>query len=233
MFRFKQFAIKQDRTAMKVGTDGVLLGAWCSTSGREESILDIGTGTGLIAIMMAQRSLAARIVGVDIDANSAEQAAENMKESKWRERLSVEHISILNYAPHHKYDLILSNPPYFIDSLRPKGESRTVARHTTELSFEGVVESVVRLLNTEGQFSLILPTNETQQFDLISQGRLHLQRRCYVKGKIGGDVKRIMSEYSLTQSDHIVVSELAIRDGSPNGYTAEYCSLTSEFYLKF
>ncbi|MFR9602982.1 MAG: methyltransferase [Rikenellaceae bacterium] len=233
MFRFKQFTIKQDRTAMKVGTDGVLLGAWASSSGNEESILDIGSGTGLIAIMMAQRSSAPRIVGVEIDSESAAQAAENMELSPWDERLTVEHTSILDYSPQHKFDLILSNPPYFVDSLLPKGESRTRARHTTELDFEGLTESVVRLLKPVGKFALILPTNESQIFDRTSEGRLYLERRCWVRGKVGGDVKRILSQYSLTKPDTVAESELSIRDGSADGYHPDYRALTSEFYLKF
>ncbi len=232
-FEFKQFTIHQDRTAMKVGTDGVLLGAWASLRGDEQRILDIGTGTGLIAIMMAQRSAAAEIIGVEIDPSSAEQAAENMGESKWSERLSVVHSPIQSYADIRQFDLILTNPPYFVNSLLSKGESRTVARHTTELSFCDLIDAVVVLLSGGGHFAIILPPRETEMFEREVNGRLHLHRRCMVKGKVGGEVKRVMSEYGLYAVESVATSEIAIRDTSPNEYSSEYRDLTSEYYLKF
>ncbi len=218
---------------MKVGTDGVLLGAWATLSGDERSILDIGTGTGVIAIMMAQRSTSAQIIGVEIDDNSAKQAAENMDSAKWNERLSVAHTSIQDFDPTERYDLILSNPPYFVDSLLAKGKSRTIARHTTELSFEDLCTSASRLLAPNGRFVLILPPTETELFDKCSDGILHLSKRCYVKGKEGGVVRRIMSEYRTTKTTNILEEEIAIRANAPEEYTAEYIKLTSDFYLKF
>ncbi len=232
-FRFKKFEIAQDLTAMKVGTDGVLLGAWARVLGSEQNILDIGTGTGLIALMMAQRSVAQNIVAVEIDEQSARQAAENMRGSQWSSRLSLVESAIQDYQSPQRFDLILSNPPYFIDSLLSKGESRTKARHTTELSFEDLAESIVRLLAPQGRFAVILPTAESQRFDAIIEGTLHLVRRCSVEGKIGGNVKRIMSEYSLTLATPTIEEKIAIRDTPPSDYTPEYRALTADFYLKF
>ncbi|MFI3292066.1 MAG: methyltransferase [Rikenellaceae bacterium] len=232
-FRFKQFEVAQDRTAMKVGTDGVLLGAWAKITGTEQNILDIGTGTGLIALMMAQRSSAQNIIGVEIDPLSAQQASENMASSPWSSRLSVEQTPIQNFTPAQKFDLIVSNPPYFVDSLLAKGESRTIARHTTELSFEDLVKSVTRLLSIEGRFALILPTAEAQLFDNVAEGVLYPTRRSFICGKRGGEIKRIMSEYSLTKPDEIIDEKIAIRDTPPNDYSLEYRAITADFYLKF
>ncbi len=219
---------------MKVGTDGVLLGAWASINDRDVSILDIGTGTGLIAIMMAQRSPATtKIVGVEIDSDSAHQAAENMAASPWADQLSVINTPIQSYAPSQKFDLILSNPPYFVNSLTAKGDSRTTARHTTELSFEDLASAVERLLSNRGRFVLILPTNETQLFDQATKGMLHLSRRCYVRGKVGGSIKRIISEYTLAEVEAPSESEISIRDKGVDEYSPEYRDLTADFYLKF
>ncbi len=268
-FKFKHFAIAQDRTAMKVGTDGVLLGSWVEIIGTEQNILDIGTGTGLIAIMMAQRSSAPNIVepnivGVEIDTESAQQAGENMSASPWSERLTAQLTSIQNYTPQQKFDLILSNPPYFVDSLLSKGKSRTVARHTTELSFDELLASVARLLSPDGRFAVILPTVESKIFETLAREyNLHPMRRCLVRGKVNGEVKRIMSEYSFGESLQISehqISEhqiskyqtseyqiaehqiskyqtsehqIAIRDTPPGDYSAEYKAMTADFYIKF
>ncbi|MFI3282369.1 MAG: methyltransferase [Rikenellaceae bacterium] len=233
LFKFKQFSVCQSRSAMKVGTDGVLLGAWVDIRGDENRILDIGTGTALIAIMMAQRSSACNIVGVEIDMESAQQAHENMMESQWADRLRVEGCAIQTFESDTKFDLILSNPPYFVNSLLAKGESRTIARHTTALSFDDLVAAVARLLSPSGRFAVILPPSETEHFDVMARGVLSLRRRCRVKGKVGGVVRRVMSEYSLGEDGEVEESELAVRAPAPEEYTAEYMALTAEFYLKF
>ncbi|MBQ6583784.1 MAG: methyltransferase, partial [Alistipes sp.] len=154
-FRFKQFKVEQDGVAMKVGTDGVLLGAWADCSSAS-SILDIGTGTGVIALMLAQRSSARHIVGVDIDTAAVECAAANFAASPWAERLTAVESSVQEFGG-ERFDLIVSNPPYFVDSLHSPDGQRTVARHTTELTFETLDCSVCRLLADGGRFALILP----------------------------------------------------------------------------
>ncbi len=234
MFRFKQFAIEQDRTPMKVGTDGVLLGAWVSVTGEERNILDIGTGTGVIALMMAQRNAEALVDGVEIDEASARQAGENIERSPWGERVEIHHTSLQSYKADRKYDLILSNPPYFVDSLLSPDAGRSVARHTTELSFEELVEGVSRLLGGDGRFALILPTVESQRFDCVAEGVLSLVRRCEVYSREGGGVKRVMSEYRRGDDSPLVEMEsLVIESGRPPQFTEEYRALTRDFYLKF
>ncbi len=237
MFRFKQFAIEQDRTPMKVGTDGVLLGAWVATTGEERHILDIGTGTGVIALMMAQRTSAgidAMIDAVEIDLESATQAAENVAASRWSERVTIHHTQIQHFSPSTKYDLIVTNPPYFVDSLLSPDAGRTTARHTTDLSFGEIVESAARLLAPDGRLAIILPTQESQRFEAEATPLLSATRRCEVYSREGGAVKRVMCEYKLTP--HATPTEqeqITIESGRPPEFTAEYRELTRDFYLKF
>ncbi|MFI3305062.1 MAG: methyltransferase [Rikenellaceae bacterium] len=233
MFRFKQFAIEQDRTPMKVGTDGVLLGAWVATTGEERHILDIGTGTGVIALMMAQRT-SAQIDAVEIDYESATQAAQNVEASRWRERMTVHHTQIQHFAPTTRYDLIVTNPPYFVDSLLSLNAGRTTARHTTELSFAEIVESAARLLTPDGRLAIILPTQEAQRFEAEATPLLSAARRCDLYSREGGALKRIMCEYKLTPpTTPLKQEQLTIESGRPPEFTAEYRELTRDFYLKF
>ncbi len=232
-FSFKQFHIEQDQCAMKVGTDGVLLGAWAGVEESDYSILDIGTGTGLIALMMAQRAPKAKIIGVEIDNQCAIQARENCEASKWSERVSIVNSAIQDYSPREKFDLILSNPPYFVDSLLSPDVKRSVARHTTTLSFEELARDVARLLNNTGRFCVILPREESLRFDTAANGLLHLWQRTSVRGKDGGDVKRVMSEYRLSSCEKVTCDEFAVRAAKGGDYTDQYRSLTADFYLKF
>ncbi len=238
MFEFKHFTIEQDRTAMKVGTDGVLLGAWVALSGDERRILDIGTGTGLIAVMMAQRTdnESVWIDAVEIDKSSAEQAAENVSRSDWAEQIEVHRVDIQSFTPSEGYDLIITNPPYFVGSLLSPDKGRTTARHTEELTFKELVRSSVMLLNQEGRLALILPTAEAQLFDKEAIDKLQLVRRCMVFGKAGAAAKRVMSEYRLSngaEQQPQTIEQLTIRGGDPFDFTDEYKKITSDFYLKF
>ena len=162
MFRFKQFAIRQDRCPMKVGTDGVLLGAWVSVRPSDRRILDIGTGTGLIALMMAQRVPGARITGVDVEDIS--QARENADASPWGGRVAFVQCPVQEFAPQGKFDLVVSNPPFFVDSLTCPDAGRTTARHAVRLPFGDLRDAVVRLLSDEGHFAVVLPADEAARF---------------------------------------------------------------------
>ncbi len=234
MFRFKQFAIEQDRTAMKVGTDGVLLGAWVSLRGDEGRILDIGTGTGVIALMLAQRS-GSRVDGVEIDPDGAEQARENVDMSPWADRVAIYCSDIQSYVcDDGGYDLIVSNPPYFVSSMLSPSVQRTTARHTTDLSFRDLGEAVVRLLNPNGRFALILPPAEMQLFEREVSERLFVVRRCDVYSRVGVAIKRLLCEFSLTPPEVEPLHETLIIEGETHlQYTDEYRDLTRDFYLKF
>ncbi|MFR9523719.1 MAG: methyltransferase [Rikenellaceae bacterium] len=232
MFTFKEFVVHQDKTAMKVGTDGVMLGAWAAIDPSDDNILDIGTGTALIALMMAQRS-GARVDAVEIDSSSAEQAQENVTASKWSNLIEVHHININDFDQNFRYDQIVCNPPYFSDSLLPPNSERAVARHTINLSFDELIAAVERLISREGKFSLILPVQELEAFEHCAKGKLFLWRKCYVRSRVGGDCKRILGEYRLSQPERVEIEDIAIRESETNEYTAEYKELTKDFYLKF
>ncbi|MFR9504175.1 MAG: methyltransferase [Rikenellaceae bacterium] len=232
MFKFKQFIIHQDKTPMKVGTDGVLLGAWARIKPTDEHILDIGCGTGLIALMMAQRS-DATVDAVEIDLNSAEQARENITLSPWSNRINIHNVNIVNFNQNFKYDLIVSNPPFFSDSLLPPNKGRTTARHTVSLTFQELIHSVIRLLADNGRFVIILPTNESKEFERLSKGLLFTSRRYLISSSVGSDCKRVITEYKLKESTTFKDENLAIREASSDEYTQEYKSLTADFYLKF
>lgn len=230
MFSFKQFAIRQERCAMKVGTDGVLLGAWapeCIAGGR---ILDIGTGTGVMAIMAAQRNPSARIVGVEIDDMSALQARENAEASPWADRVEIVNADIRSYEAAAPFDLVISNPPYFVDSLKSPDSGRTTARHTVSLDFGELMSAVERLLAPDGRFAVIVPAEAASR--VVASGRLVLRRRCDVRSKPSAGPIRMMMEFAAGYCGAPEFSELTIGDGK-GGYTAEYVALTRDFYLKF
>ena len=163
MFRFKQFSIHQDRCAMKVGTDGVLLGAWAQGGQR---ILDIGTGTGLIALMMAQRYPEAEVTGIDIDQEAVQQAQENIVQSPFKDRVEAVHSSLQDYTSlASSFNSIVSNPPFFVDSLPAPDRQRTIARHTDTLTYRDLMQSAYQLLSDEGELSLIIPFDYRRRLD--------------------------------------------------------------------
>ncbi|MBR2859549.1 MAG: methyltransferase [Alistipes sp.] len=229
-FRFKQFSVEQDDVAMKVGTDGVLLGAWADCEGAER-ILDIGTGTGVIALQMAQRNSEAQICAVEIDETATRRARSNFDMSPWAERLTVEQTAVQEFAPAEEFDLIVSNPPYFVDSLLPPDAKRSTARHTHDLTFEELDNAAARLLSESGKFALILPVTEFEKYLTLTQ--LHLVRRCDVCPVEGGAVKRIMGEFAKQKSTAIKHETIAIERGRRGDYTDDYRALTKDFYLKF
>ena len=233
-FSFKRFSIEQERSAMKVGTDGVLLGAWADIAPSQSHILDIGTGTGLIALMAAQRSetWSAEIVGVEIDSESAEDATENVQRSPWSERVTIERCAIQDFAPDRQFDHILSNPPYFVDSLLSPDKARTTARHTTSLSFEELARSASRLLSAEGALSLVLPYDAVADMTLAAaRSGLFLVRRCDVRSKTNGKPLRSLLEYRHTPVP-TRREELTIHSAGGD-FSPEYRALTKDFYLKF
>jgi tRNA1Val (adenine37-N6)-methyltransferase len=233
-FTFKQFHIDHSKCAMKVGTDGTLIGAWSSMPYTECRILDIGTGTGLIAIMAAQRVAQAQVVGIDIDSDCVEQARENVAASPWSERISITHSALQEFTSSKGFDVIISNPPYFVDSLLSPDDKRSTARHTTSLLFSDLFDGVVRLLAPNGIFALILPPAEAEKFLSVTRGRLFLTRRCDVWSTPESGIKRVMMELQMQPPTELPsVEKLIIEDSGPMGYSAEYRQLTRDFYLKF
>lgn len=232
-FTFKQFVVRDDKSSMKVGTDAVILGSWVNTN-LAKTILDIGTGSGIIALMMAQRSSAA-IDAIDIDPASAEQAKQNFEASEWNVRLSIFHCSLQEYKKKQekKYDLIITNPPYFNDSLHSPDKNRNIARHNNKLSFEELIICVNDLLSQDGRFALILPVIENTKFreKAFVYGLFPLQE-LFVYPKKGKEVNRICTEFSFKRSLTVEKNSLTIRNDD-NTFTPDYIDLTKEFYLAF
>ncbi len=233
-FRFKQFVVYHDRCAMKVGTDGVLLGAWCDVA-KCASILDIGTGSGLIALMIAQRTAdTAHIDGIEIDENAAMQAIENVARSPWHSRISIIHDDFLDYASNtrHRYDRIISNPPYFENSLLSEEPARMKARHTDRLTYTTLLSAAVSLLTADGTISLIFPADIYEYVSKIANlCGLYAYRIMWVSGRVGILPKRIMVEWGRCNVESPLVENMAI-ETAPLQLTPEYVALTRDFYLK-
>lgn len=232
-FKFKEFTINQDLTAMKVGTDGVLLGAWGAVG--EGCILDVGCGTGLIAIMAAQRTknLSRKIDAIDLDIDAATQAEQNKEACVWAKDISVHNTSIQDFKTEHKYDYILSNPPYFINSLTTPEEKRTLARHNNTLTQHDLALNVSRLLSDNGIFSVILPYVEANMFIVEAvKHSLYCIKRMDIKGSTGKAIKRVMLQFSKVKGE-IQNEELTIELGERHLYSHKYKELTENFYLKF
>ncbi len=227
VFKFKKFSIVQSKSAMKVGTDGVLLGSWVNCLNAKK-ILDIGTGTGLISLMIAQRNNECNITAVEIDKETSEEANININNSKWRDRISIINISINNFITSDKFDFIVSNPPYFPANFSKN--KRAIARHTNLLSFQDLIRTTVKLLSSKGIFAVILPKIAEAIFcKTANANKLFLIRICQVKGQKNSDVKRVLLEFSFEKSsldsDSLVIEELR------HIYTNKYIDLCQDFYL--
>lgn len=229
MFRFKQFGIRQENAAMKVGTDGALLGAWCNVS-LANSILDIGTGTGIIAMMCAQRNASANISAIDIDDNALIDAMFNVNNCPWTERISILKTSLQEYFPKLKFDLIVSNPPFFENSLKSSDESKKTARHTDSLHFDTILNFATDHLNEKGIISLILPVENAEKcIKTATEKGFFLIRKCDVKPVPHKNPHRIVFELSKVKSP-LILENLTIETGKRHDYTQEYISLAKDFY---
>ena len=232
-FKFKQFTIVQEKSAMKVGTDGVLLGAWTNCQ-HAKNILDIGTGTGLIALMLAQQSQA-QIDAVEIDKNAAEEAQLNIQNSPWHNRVSVFNIPLQKFAQnkHKKYDLIVSNPPYFSKSKKAQQIARNIARHNDTLSVTDLLNGVNLLLTDNGEFNVIIPTEGHLKFiDTAKDIHLYCVKKLWVKPTPEIHPKRILLAFNKLKSN-CIENTMVVESGGRHQYSAEYMELTKCFYLAF
>lgn len=240
-FRFKQFTIRHDRSAMKVGTDGVLLGAWAGkgmaaqnadcTNNAKMKILDIGTGTGLLALMLAQRFPSAQIVGIDIDKESLLQAQENVNASPFSNRIFIKEQDFSSFnKSSSKYNLIVSNPPFYEEDTLSGNDARDAARHTHALPFEALIGNTEKLLSDEGQFCVIIPFQSAAGFiSMCAQHRLFLQRRLDVKSSERKPYKRSLLTFghSIKEAEYDTLQLYS----SGNNRSEDYAQLTQDFYL--
>ena len=221
---------------MKIGTDAVLLGAWCSVENFIDSILDVGSGTGVISLMLAQRSDAMTIDAVELDENAYEQTVENFEQSDWGDRLYCYNASFQEFATEMEeeeetYDLIVTNPPFYTDDFETDNKARNKARFTSSLSFEELIKSSKTILSENGIFCVVIPYKEEQKFvSLALESSLYLNRVCRVKGNPTSEIKRSLLEFSFLQKE-LKQDELII-EISRHQYTKEYIELTRDFYLK-
>ena len=232
-FQFKKFNIQQDKTAMKVGTDGVLLGAWANLDFYPNSILDIGAGTGLIALMMAQRSDAETIDAIELNDAAYEQTVENFENSDWADRLFCYHASLDEFTDEidEKYDFIISNPPFYRSTYKELSEDRAMARHSESLTYADLLESTSKLLSKNGNCAFIIPFEEEENFLKIAEAhQLYPNRITHVKGAVNTTVKRSLLQLSFLKAEAIL-SELTL-ELTRHNYTEEYKSLVQDFYLK-
>jgi len=232
-FEFKHFSIHQDKTAMKVGTDGVLLGAWTEIDPEVFSILDIGAGTGVISLMMAQRCQAELIDAIELNDEAYEQTVENFERSDWGDRLFCYHASLKEFQDEieDKYDLIISNPPFYTSTYKELPNDRAMARHTESLPFNELLYGVSKLLAKKGSSSFIIPFSEEGNFILIAEeNNLYPNRITRVKGNQNTPFKRSLIQFSFVEGE-IVESELIIEEDR-HKYTPEYSELVEDFYLR-
>lgn len=231
-FHFKEFSIFQNHAAFRVGTDGVLLGSWVNIFDSKR-ILDVGTGTGLLALMCAQRNLQARIVGIDISEAAITDASSNFQLSIWKERLLSKNISFQEFAnsASEKIDHIISNPPYFSNSLKNNHLDLRNSRHNDELSFEDFMDSSLKIISENGKISIILPEKEGQIFiDLAEKRNLFLNRICSVKPLPNKPINRLLMEFSLNKSNNLEEDSFSV-ELERHQYTEEYKDLTKDFLL--
>ena len=228
-FAFKQFKVEHDQCAMKVSTDGILLGAWADLSGAN-TLLDIGTGTGLLALMCKQRQPALSITAVEIDEAAYKQAQQNIASSPWP-NITVKHTTIQAFEQAAPFDVVISNPPYFNRSLKGLSDARNTARHTDGLSFDELIHAYMRLSHEHSCFNVILPTTEAGLFiDLAKQSGLYLNAHCQIKTTPSKAFSRSLMRFSLVNTLPELTS-LCIKDDN-NRYSDDYIALCKAFYLK-
>lgn len=231
-FQFKQFTIHQQHCAMKVGTDGTLLGSWASAPAGACRILDVGTGTGLIALMMAQRFPEARVTGIDIDADAVGQASENALESPFKERIMIREGDVTRMEDTDGFDAIVCNPPFFDRSLTCPDQQRTEARHTVSLTYRQLMESAFRLLKDDGRLSVIIPSDCRSRLE--SEAHLvgfFISRICSIQTTPKKIPKRYMIEFC-KQPVKEIDTECGIIEFSPQERSPWYQQLINDFYIK-
>lgn len=232
-FRFKQFSVAQDQCAMKIGTDAVLLGAWANLESQPNSILDIGAGTGILALMMAQRSTAELIDALDIDPAAYEQCVTNFEASDWSDRLFCYHAALNEFTEEieEQYDLIISNPPFYTTPFKTENEVRNKARFEDAMPFNKLLKSVAKLLSPNGNFNVIIPFSEELSFiEMAAKQALYPSKILHIRGQKSSPLKR--SLMCFTFKKQIVEKEELTIEIARHQYTKEYMTLTKDFYLK-
>lgn len=235
IFQFKQFQVNQENCSMKVGTDGVLLGAWANVTDANQ-ILDIGTGTGVIALMAAQKNLEASIVGIEIDPSAAQEAQINVANSSWHDKIQIVNQSIQDYAneANQKFDSIISNPPFFTGGTLSTSQDKTSVRHTVKLSHNALLSAVRTLLADTGKFSLILPYIEGLRFvEMAKTYNLYPNKITEVYPDQSKKLERLLISFGKKEVMDFTTDKIYIRDTITKDFSQAYQMMTKDFYLKF
>lgn len=225
-FQFQKFTILQDESVFRVGTDGVLLGAFCDVS-KARNILEIGTGTGLISLMMAQRNSSAEILAIDINEVSVKLASENFNNSPFAENLKTELKDFKNFETEHQFDLVVCNPPFFEEN---NSEKDVLARQQVELNFKNLIEKSSEIITENGVLSIIIPSESALEIEsLAKEFNFHLIRKINIYGIEGGNLKRNILEFSFAQKP-LITTDFTI-EKAPRKYSEQYLELTKEFHV--
>lgn len=233
-FNFKQFSVQQDQSAMKIGTDAVLLGAWCPIENNPNAILDIGAGTGILSLMLAQRTFAEQIDAIEIEENAYEECVSNFENAPWSDRLFCFHAGLDEFVedPEDEYDLIVSNPPFYSEDFKTDNSHRDLARFQDALPFEDLVEAADLLLSENGIFAVVIPYKEEERFiDLCADVELFPIKVTRVKGSHTSPIVRSLLAFKRYELSVLDADELVV-EINRHEYTDEYINLTKEFYLK-
>ena len=233
-FNFKQFSVQQDKCAMKIGTDAVLLGAWCPIDNNPFSVLDIGAGTGILSLMLAQRSHAEQIDALEIDEDAYEQCVENFEASPWSDRLFCFHAGLDEFIdePEDEYDIIISNPPFYSEDYKTDNSQRDLARFQDAMPFEELIEATNLLLSENGIFAVIIPFKEEERFiNLCAEVELFPVKVTRVKGSHTTPIVRSLLAFKRYELSVLTADELVI-EINRHEYTDDYINLTKDFYLK-
>lgn len=233
-FNFKQFSVQQDQSAMKIGTDAILLGAWCPIENNPNAILDIGAGTGILSLMLAQRTFAEQIDAIEIEENAYEECVSNFENAPWSDRLFCFHAGLDEFVdePEDEYDLIVSNPPFYAEDFKTDNSSRDLARFQDAMPFEDLVEAADLLLSDNGIFAVVIPYKEEERFiDLCANVELYPIKVTRVKGSHTTPIVRSLLAFKRYELSVLDADELVV-EINRHEYTDEYINLTKEFYLK-
>ena len=233
-FKFKQFTIAQDKCAMKIGTDGVLLGSWVKPEIEPTNILDVGTGTGIISLMLAQRFASAEIEAIEIDPDAYEQAVSNFENSPWGDRMFCYHASFQEFFQemNETYDLIISNPPFFSATQKSPDDQRNTARFEDALPFEHLFYGASKLLSENGTFALVVPFNQEEKIiEIAKQMHLLPVKITRVRGNAAAEIKRSLLEFQFTSPERKTIDNVLILEKERHNYTDEYANMAKDFYL--
>ena len=232
-FNFKKFSIHQNNAAMKIGTDGILIGAWVNIS-KKFKALDIGSGTGIISIMLCQRNLNLELDSIELSPSAIMDAKINIENCNWSDRIKLFHQSLKDFHPNSKYDLIVSNPPYFKKSLQPSNSERSKARHQNDLKLEDILKFSNQNLTKDGSLNIILPFEQkSEAIEIAKKHGLNSVKECAVYPKPDKAPHRILIEFSKNENKQIIKESLVIEKAGRHNYSEDYKKLTREFYTIF